>query len=176
MASISDDAVLAKTGKSWREWFRVLDKAGAKKMTHRDIARWLGATHSLSGWWSQTVTVEYERARGMREMYEKSDGFAASVSRTMPVEVGALYEAWADARKRKGWLGGAAVRVTKAGEGKVLRMAADGGSRVTVSFYPKGESKTQVVVQHEKLAGAAAVAESKARWRDALSRLEVSLR
>ena len=29
---MSDEAVKAKTGKSWKEWFALLDKAGAKKM------------------------------------------------------------------------------------------------------------------------------------------------
>jgi len=29
---ISDDAVKTKTGKPWKEWFSILDKAGAKKI------------------------------------------------------------------------------------------------------------------------------------------------
>ena len=32
---VSDDAVKAKTGKKWDEWFKVLDKAGARMMDHR---------------------------------------------------------------------------------------------------------------------------------------------
>jgi len=28
---MSDDAVKAKTGKTWKQWFTILDKAGAKK-------------------------------------------------------------------------------------------------------------------------------------------------
>lgn len=33
---MSDKAVKAKTGKDWRQWFSILDKAGAAKMSHRD--------------------------------------------------------------------------------------------------------------------------------------------
>src|SRR5687768_242594 len=38
---MSDDAVKAKTGKVWKEWFAILDKAGAKNMTHQEIVRYL---------------------------------------------------------------------------------------------------------------------------------------
>ena len=36
---VSDDAVKAKTGKKWDEWFKVLDKAGARMMDHTEIAQ-----------------------------------------------------------------------------------------------------------------------------------------
>ena len=41
ITGMSDDAVKSKTGKDWAGWFAVLDKAGAKKMAHRDIAELL---------------------------------------------------------------------------------------------------------------------------------------
>ena len=34
-AGISDEAVAAKTGKTWAEWIAVLDSAGAGKMDHK---------------------------------------------------------------------------------------------------------------------------------------------
>ena len=37
----SDEAVKAKTGKVWAEWFKILDKAGAKKWPHKEIAMYL---------------------------------------------------------------------------------------------------------------------------------------
>ena len=37
-ARVSDEAVRAKTGKAWTEWFAVLDRAGAATLTHREIA------------------------------------------------------------------------------------------------------------------------------------------
>ena len=36
---VSDDAVRAKTGKKWDEWFKLLDNAGTRMMDHREIAR-----------------------------------------------------------------------------------------------------------------------------------------
>ena len=35
---MSDAAVEAKTGKKWSRWFKHLDAAGGKKMTHQEIA------------------------------------------------------------------------------------------------------------------------------------------
>ena len=45
---ISDDTVLKSTSKSWKEWFTILNKAGAKKMEHKEIANWLKANHIKS--------------------------------------------------------------------------------------------------------------------------------
>lgn len=45
---MSDDAVEAKTGKTWSYWFRLLDKAGAKKMNHQEIVAVVGAQHESS--------------------------------------------------------------------------------------------------------------------------------
>ena len=38
---IGDEAVAKRTGKTWPEWFKALDKAGAKKLDHPAIARML---------------------------------------------------------------------------------------------------------------------------------------
>src|SRR5262249_32186840 len=68
--SMADAAVKAKTGKDWAGWFGLLDRAGAKKLEHKQIAQVLRKDHGVPSWWSQMVTVEYERSRGMRERHE----------------------------------------------------------------------------------------------------------
>jgi len=66
--TISDAAVQSKTGRVWSEWFAQLDKEGAARLAHREIAAALRDRHGLSGWWSQMVTVAYEQARGLRPL------------------------------------------------------------------------------------------------------------
>jgi hypothetical protein len=39
---------------------------------HTEIARWLVAEHRIGGWWAQSVTVAYERARGVRAKHERA--------------------------------------------------------------------------------------------------------
>jgi hypothetical protein len=60
--NVGAEAVKAKTGKVWADWFKLLDKAGARKLAHPEIATLLHEKHGLSGWWAQMVTVGYEQA------------------------------------------------------------------------------------------------------------------
>jgi uncharacterized protein YndB with AHSA1/START domain len=169
--SISDASVEAKTGKQWSEWFALLDKAGARRMAHKDIAIWLHDKQGVPDWWSQMVTVEYEKARGMRALHQKTDGFAIGASKTIHAPVATLYNAFADARTRRKWLPGAQLRITTATENKSLRIAWANGTRVSVSFYPKGGAKAQVTIQHEKLSDGDAATAAKTYWAEALGRL-----
>ena len=43
---ISDEAVKRSTGKTWEQWFSVLNNAGAKKMEHKVIAKLLKEKYS----------------------------------------------------------------------------------------------------------------------------------
>src|SRR5215467_13039500 len=101
----SDEAVKAKTGKVWAEWFKILDKAGAKKMPHKEIALYLYEKQKLPAWWCQMVAVGYEQERGLRQKFQKCDGeFSASRSRTMAAPLAKAYAAWTDEKLRNRWL------------------------------------------------------------------------
>ena len=67
-AKIGDDAVKAKTGKSWNQWFKILDRVDVKTNGHRHAAMSLYQTYRLNPWWSQAVTIRYEWERGLRTM------------------------------------------------------------------------------------------------------------
>lgn len=62
--TISDEAVKKATGKTWKQWFTVLNKLGARKLGHTQTARYLRTKRNLSAWWSQTVTIRYEKEKG----------------------------------------------------------------------------------------------------------------
>ena len=174
--SISDAAVRAKTGKVWDEWFQILDAAGAAALNHTQIAARLHEEHGVSGWWSQMVTVEYERARGLRAKNQTARGFEVNVSKTLPVDLHTLYSAWTDPDTRSRWLGGADFDVRVARAGKSLRVNWDGQSaNLSVHFYKKTGGKSQVVVQHTKLASKAEVEKNRVQWKAALERLSATL-
>ena len=171
-AGVSDAAVKSKTGKTWAQWFEILDQAGAKEMAHREIARLLNARHSLSGWWSQMVTVAYERARKLRKLHQQADGFSAGVTKTLAAGADAVFAAWDDTRQRANFLKEAVAFSTR-NPGKNLRFDwTDGVSRVEVRFAPKGADKTQVSVDHSKLRKATDVKRLKAFWNDALAQMQ----
>lgn len=174
-AGISSDAVAARTGKGWDEWFRILDAEGAAALPHKRIAELLHTKHKVPDWWAQMVTVGYEQARGLRKLHQKPGGFEASSNKTVPVPVAELYRHFHDARLRSKWLGKAKLTVRKATENKSMRVTWEDGTNVDIYFWAKGEAKSSVQIQHNKLAGEAAVQRSKAFWKEALGRLGAAL-
>jgi hypothetical protein len=83
LAGMSDDKMYTKTGRTWQEWVRVLDAAGAAAMPHGDIALLVNGKHDVDGWWSQTVTVGYERIKCLRDRGQRRGGsYEAGKSRT----------------------------------------------------------------------------------------------
>lgn len=57
-------------GRNWKEWFSILDSIG-KRMKHKDIASYLHREFHVTGWWSQMITVAYEKEKGLRENHQK---------------------------------------------------------------------------------------------------------
>jgi uncharacterized protein YndB with AHSA1/START domain len=172
---ISDEAVLAKTGRRKAEWFAILDQAGAQKMAHRDIVAVLSEQHGVGSWWRQMVTVAYEQARGLREPNETTRGFQMSASKTVAAPVGELYQAFANARSRARWLPKAGLEVRKAVPEQRIRYTGAGGSFVEATFTAKGADKSQVTVTATKLADRAAMVQQKAYWKAALDRLKAQV-
>ncbi len=172
----SDEAVKGKTGKVWAEWFKILDAAGAKKMKHMEIAKYLSEEQKVGMWWCQMVAVEYEQKHGLREIGETCNGdFAAGVSRTLNLPVAKVYKAWTDEKTRCAWLKGDKMEITTATANKSLRAKWDHATRMSVYFYPKGAGKCQVVVDHMKLESAAEKNRMKDFWTVSIDRLESAL-
>ncbi len=122
------------------------------------------------------LTVTYERARGLRELHQKADGFQISVSRTIKTSVANLYKSFGTEKARKPWLGEDGLTIRTATPNKTLRITwNDGKSSLEISFSYKDDDKSQVVVQHGKLANARATAKMKKFWGAALDRLRASL-
>jgi uncharacterized protein YndB with AHSA1/START domain len=169
---MSDEAVDSKTGKTWSRWFKHLDAAGAKKMSHQEIVAHLSEKHGVRPWWQQMIAVTYEQARGLREKHEKPEGFEISVSRTVEAPVGKAFKAWTDEKTREKWLP-ANLTIRKATTNKSLRIAWEGGkTSVAVAFCKKGAGKSQVVAQHSKIPDAKGAAKMKKFWAQALDRLK----
>jgi hypothetical protein len=47
----SDEVIRANTGRTWDEWFTLLDAWGGAERPHPEIARWLVEEHGVGGWW-----------------------------------------------------------------------------------------------------------------------------
>jgi hypothetical protein len=172
LAGTSDATIKEKTGCTWERWVKALDHHGAAKMPHRDIARLVNTTYKIDGWWSQTVTVGYERIKGLRVKGQRRDGgFEVNKSRTFGVPVAALYEAWAKPDVRRRWLDGERVTVRTATRPKSMRLGWSDGTIVVVGFIEKGTSKSAVSLAHTKLQDKETADRRKEYWSERLDAL-----
>ncbi len=178
VAGVGDKTVQAKTGNTWTDWFKIIDKAGGKDFDHRSIARFLyDSFPDLSSWWSQMITVGYEQTRGKRDKYQRPEGYAVNASKTIAAPVDVVYNAWVNAPKRSKWLPRVKFKISSKRENKNLRLEwQDKKTRVDVEFYERGLGKSQITVQHRKLPDAKRADEMKTYWRERLAVLASQMR
>ncbi len=94
LAGMSDAAMKKATGRDWQEWVPLLDSVKASEKPHGEIAAYVFSL-GVPGWWTQAVTVGYERIRGLREKGQRRGGaYEANKSRTFTVRVENMYEAF----------------------------------------------------------------------------------
>ncbi|HEX7706360.1 MAG TPA: hypothetical protein VF701_07885 [Thermoanaerobaculia bacterium] len=167
LAGKSDATIEAKTGCSWKRWVEHLDYAGAASMTHTQIAAHVHEKFGVSGWWSQTVAVGYERIKGLREIGQRMSGsYEASKSRTFGVGAETLFEYFDDARKRKRWLPDVDLKVRKSSPPKSMRITWPDETSVEIWFTAKDDAKCSVAVQHGKLDSKRRADELKQYWQE----------
>ncbi|HEY6146744.1 MAG TPA: SRPBCC domain-containing protein, partial [Thermoanaerobaculia bacterium] len=122
-------------------------------------------------WWTQMVTVGYERIRGLRERGQRRGGsHEASKSRTINVPVETLFDAFANERRRRKWLPvKIVVRTVK--PQKRMRVTWEDGTIVVFEFLSKGPGKSAVALGHQKLPDRATADAMKKMWSGHLDRL-----
>lgn len=176
IAGMSDAALKAKTGCTWEKWVKSLDHVKAYNWPHREIAQYLSDTYKVPGWWTQTVTVGYERIKGLRDVGQRRGGaYEASKSRTFPVSMTKLFAAWSVKKQRAAWLEAPDIVVRKATRNRSLRITWHDGTSVMVWFTAKAKGKSIAGVQHSGLDDRAAVEAAKAWWAAAFDRLAAQL-
>jgi hypothetical protein len=172
LAGMSDAKIKQQTGHDWPDWVRLLDADGAAEMTHGQVARIVHDKYGVADWWSQTVTVGYERVKGRRERGQRMDGaYEASKSKTFRVPVATLFDAFADKTKRRRWLDGVDASVRTATAPKSMRLQWPDGTIVALWFTSKGDAKSAIALAHTKLTTRAAMEKAKTDWGTRLDRL-----
>jgi uncharacterized protein YndB with AHSA1/START domain len=177
LAGMSDAAIKAKTGCTWERWVRSLDSHKADTWPHSQIAEFVHTKYKVGDWWAQTVTVGYERIKGLRAIGQRRDGaYEATKSKIFPVSVSRLYQAWARPQSRAAWLGEPGLVVRTARAGKSMRITWPDSTSVEVMFYTKAAEKSQVTIAHRKLPDRATSERMKAFWTERLAALSELLK
>jgi uncharacterized protein YndB with AHSA1/START domain len=170
---VSDAAVRKATGRGWDDWFALLDAAGARDWSHKEIVAWLAANAELSGWWRQSVAVGFEKAAGKRVVGETADaGFQVGVRITVAAPLNAVWDALASPAGKALWLRseiaelvpGAAYEAPGGTEGEIrvvkpldrirfthCHPGAAPASTVQIALVRSAEAKTAITFHHEKL-------------------------
>ena len=172
-----DEIMLEKTGRDWAGWVRELDRHRAHAMTHTEIARLVSVEYGIPGWWAQSVTVGYERIRGLREIGQRrGGGFEASKTKTFAASVDALFAQVADARKRGRWWPGVKVDARPSGRPPAARVKHDDGTVTQIWFIGKDVDRCTLNVTGMKLPDKAAAQAFKQEWTERLTRLSEILK
>ena len=173
LAGMRDEAVRSATGRTWVEWAKYLDGLDASKLEHREIVR-LVSEAGASDWWSQMVTVAYERFRGLREPGQRrGGGFDVNKSRTIGVPHARLWAAW-EAGTREAWLDLALTDV-KISHPRSMNLRTGTDEKVSLWFVEKGPGKSSVTVQMGGFPDRETADEVRAAWHTRLDRLAAFL-
>jgi hypothetical protein len=173
LAGKSDAILKEKTGCTWERWVKALDRVKAYTWPHREIAKYVMEKYKTPGWWAQTVTVGYERIKGLRAVGQRRDGwFEANKSKTFAVPLAQVYGAFHDALTRAHWLPGVDLTLRTSTREKSMRITWPDKTSVVVGFQRKGPAKSLVAIQHEKLPDRATAMRMKQYWAERLGALE----
>lgn len=186
---MDDAAVVKATGKSLGAWYALLDERGARSLPHSAIARLLRDEHGVPGWWSQMVTVEYEKHIGRRETGQSQSGeYTASRSRTLPGSPDDVLERWLERLPAEAAFDGVPYAgepaISRTAKWRYWRVKLVDGSKVTVTVTAKagkagaaaaagasggvgasGGASSVLGVGHEKLAAKADAERWKVYWK-----------
>jgi len=166
--NVGDDAVREATGQGRDEWFALLDAAEATGWKHRDIASWLVREHQVDPWWSQSITVAYEQARGIRRPGQRQDGtYEASVTRTVALEKAEALRALAAVAG--GELGIEPLALNLDAKNATARFPLDGGEFVLASSSDRPGGKASIGLVWGRMPDDARLAEVKSRMREWLN-------
>ena len=174
---MAEASLIKGTGLGWDHWLRLLDEWGAGDHGHTAIARFLREDRGVDGWWAQTITVGWERARGRRAVHQTTRGFEVSVSRTVGTPPDVLWAWFLEVDRRSTWLdaGDLGGRRRSGPIGRSATFDVPDGTRVAIAIDPVGDGRSRVTATHAALPDATAIEPARAAWKARLERLAASV-
>jgi uncharacterized protein YndB with AHSA1/START domain len=193
---VTDAAAKEATGRTLKQWFGELDALGGVARGRRALTNHVYEATKKDAWWSTTLVVEYERARGQRDKDGAPTGYAICATKTIAAPLRAVFGAFGDARALDRWLGpkttlafadggalangdGNRATLTRVRKDRDLRLVWESapapGSAVDVLFADKGRGKTGITLNHARIQSRRAADQARAAWGAALEGLKALL-
>jgi uncharacterized protein YndB with AHSA1/START domain len=105
VGKVSSQSVERYTGKSWKTWVLLLDKAGARHLTHKEIVGLLRKKYRLTPWWQQGVALGFEIATGRRKVGQDLKGkYMVTATKSLHRDVTAVWTLLLSAKGLEIWL------------------------------------------------------------------------
>lgn len=195
---VTSKSVLKNTKKNWDQWIQILDDAGARNQTHKEIVAFLKKKYKLMIWWQQLVTSSYEVHIGRKIEGRNDKGeYATVATKTIAITQRKLWNFLMSPAGQKIWLkplspmkillkeqyeaeGGifGEIRTMKAPDRMRLTWQDsdwDKASVIQLLCHERPNGKTMLGIQHEKLKDLRLKKEMLAYWKEVLNKLEMNL-
>ena len=170
----TEETIKANTGRGWEEWTQVLDAWSADTKGHTAIATHLREDYGVGGWWSQAVTLGYERIKGLRLKYQGTDGtFTANKSKTIKVDAKLLRRMLVSEKNRQDLFPGFEAQLRSRPDANTLRVGLGTGVAL-ISVEALTDGRAKVTISHEKLSSTEDVELWKKYWSEWLTALDGS--
>ncbi|HEY3428576.1 MAG TPA: hypothetical protein VGK83_07930 [Acidimicrobiia bacterium] len=170
----TEETIKANTGRGWEEWRKVLDAWSADTKGHTAIAAHLREKHGVDGWWSQAVTLGYERIKGLRLKYQGTDGtFTANKSKTVRADAKLLRRMLVSEKDRKDLFPDFETELRSRADANTLRIGIGNGAAL-IYIEPLADGRAKVTISHEKLSSTEDVELWKKYWSEWLTALDGS--
>ncbi len=195
-AGKSDEAVKKATGKSWSEWFEILDTEKIKDLPHKDIVKmlhekklvkkgkdWpparspaLPAGRFNAGWWAQSIVVGYEEKIGRRVFGAKTAGnYTVTVGKSMDGTPDGVFKKWENLVKDKKEFNNVKfegeTRTSSTKDWRYWKVDLSDGGKLMVGIGPKEDKRSSFSVTMDKLKGEKEVEEWRQYWKEFLEKL-----
>lgn len=82
-SSIDDATATKETGQNLTKWFEDLDAKGGVTAGRRALGDYLFKDRKVPAWWTTTLLVEYEAARGAVEKDGQPNGYNICVTKSI---------------------------------------------------------------------------------------------
>lgn len=190
---VSDESSVRATGKTSAEWYVLFDENHGHLWSHAERIGFVRRHGVEAGWWQQVITVNYERARGLRLLGEtKGAGFEFGISRTFPVTPEKAWQRLTQGIGLEAWAGdGTEVEMRKGAhqDRKGKRIEVRGYTpdvrvrlaitepgvpqrTIQMSVVPSASGKASVRFHEENLPGIAARKRAERKWNDIMDEVE----
>ncbi len=172
---LSDESVIAKTGKSLNEWCDIIEDWNGDQSDHTAVATYLRDELDVDSWWAQGITVSFERITGKRLPYQQKDGtFTASKSKVLTISEAELRQLFLSDEERDNLFPDQRTELLSKPDAKNVKIKLELGTAI-VWTEAQNNGKTKITVSHEKLPTYDDVEQWKFYWEELFEAIEESL-